>query len=589
MSYTKHDFKSGEVLYASQLNEMEDGISKVQELSIGTVKSGMVPSAELVDGKLNLVLPKGEKGDKGEQGERGPKGNPGAPGTGSGTGSGDIVTPEQYGAVGDGKTDDAPALQRALESGKPVHLTQDLYLKSRVLVIDCDVVLDGNGHALHCDGAALDFTENSDFVAIYAKTVDAEGADYRIVRETAMHYDTYHRGYIEEHGQKLVPQEEVYDSYTATGFMEHRADVRNVTFRCRNFKGLVALCLRKMCYSRVDGVTTVCEDFTGSGSVGILVDSCVHTVVHGCYSAGWTDDLSCKVTNRGYGICANGNDIVVESCKAWDCKHAISVAGNRDYWSTDIRVQHCTFGCHYQQVTRIDGSQRYQQVMDSHAGGIGVRFDNCTIQIVDANESGSPIAFYLTAPAVHLSSLRVLCDGGGCWATMAGLAETAYMNNVQGENVNLQPGSMYERAREFHLNNCRFKRIQNSANVPLRIYMTACTVLQLVDNVQWLKADGCYFGHELNWPSHACIRILDEGIFTGCSITGHNEDTIPPTRSIIEAPENSIRMQGCKVYIRNGRYPVFDHEQPDAEYWRENIFGFRPDTENDILDRNELY
>ena len=38
------------------------------------------------------------------------------------------MTPQQYGALADGTHDDAPALQKALESGKPVVLISDLYL-----------------------------------------------------------------------------------------------------------------------------------------------------------------------------------------------------------------------------------------------------------------------------------------------------------------------------------------------------------------------------------------------------------------------------------------------------------------------------
>ena len=504
-------------------------------------------------------------------------------------GSGGFSTPEEFGAAGDGVTDDAPALQKALESGRPVKLTKDLYLKSRVLVIDHDVVFDGDGHTLHCDGAALDFKENSDFLAIYSRTIKADGADCKIYRESTMHYGTYHRGYIEYRGHKPIPQEETYENYTVIGFMEHRAIVRNVHFSCRNFMGLVALNLRKMCHSLVDNVRAVCEDYEGSGSVGILLDSCCFCTIRNCYASGWDDDLSCKVTNRGYGICANGNGILVDGCESWDCKHSISVAGNRDYWSTDIRVANCTFGCNYIYTTRVDDSARFQQVMDSHAGGLGIRFDNCSIVIRNANESASAIAFYLTAPYVHISNLEVLCDGGGCWATVGGLTESVYLDNVHGDNLILQPNSMYERALEFHLHNCLFKRLQNSYNTPLRVYMTDCTITQLVDQVQWLKADGCYFGHDLSWPSHACISILGEAIFTGCTIYGHNEDTIPPTRSILEAPENSIQMQGCRVYIRRGKYPVFNTDQPEASYWIENIFGFRPGTENDVLDRNELY
>lgn len=60
-------------------------------LTIGTVESGETADASIKDGKLNLILPKGEKGERGADGLPGAKGDPGpagekgengAPGTG---------------------------------------------------------------------------------------------------------------------------------------------------------------------------------------------------------------------------------------------------------------------------------------------------------------------------------------------------------------------------------------------------------------------------------------------------------------------------------------------------------------------------
>lgn len=59
------------------------------DLTIGTVTSGNTASASISNGKLNLVLPKGDtgatgpKGDKGDTGAQGPKGDPGDAGTAS--------------------------------------------------------------------------------------------------------------------------------------------------------------------------------------------------------------------------------------------------------------------------------------------------------------------------------------------------------------------------------------------------------------------------------------------------------------------------------------------------------------------------
>lgn len=205
-----------------------------------------------------------------------------------GTGFSDIyVTPEQFGAKGNGIDDDSPALLKALETGRPVMLKQDLYLKSRILVIDKNVFLDGCGYTLHCDGGALDFKDNSDFFAVYASTLpEGKDGDCSIISETNTFYDTYHRGYVSYHGRKSIPQEETYTDYTESKFNEYRAVLKNIKFQCQNFKGLVALNLRKMCHSCIQNVSTVCTDTEGTGSVGILVDSCCYCTIRDCYSSG---------------------------------------------------------------------------------------------------------------------------------------------------------------------------------------------------------------------------------------------------------------------------------------------------------------
>ena len=95
MNYSRQNFVDGQTLYASHLNHIEDGIvqlaSEVEtpnggstggttSLTIGTVTSGSVASASIVNNQLNLVLPKGDTGAVGAQGEQGPKGDTGAVG-----------------------------------------------------------------------------------------------------------------------------------------------------------------------------------------------------------------------------------------------------------------------------------------------------------------------------------------------------------------------------------------------------------------------------------------------------------------------------------------------------------------------------
>ena len=102
MSYTKQNFKSGQILTAAHLNHMEDGIAEAE-------KTG-----------------------------------------GSSITTSNSLTPEQFGAVGDGVTDDQKAMQTALDTAAENHVPLELktgatYLCKEYLELPNDCTLHGNG------------------------------------------------------------------------------------------------------------------------------------------------------------------------------------------------------------------------------------------------------------------------------------------------------------------------------------------------------------------------------------------------------------------------------------------------------------
>ena len=98
MQYNRHNFKSKQKLTAQQMNEIEQGIVDLVDhanssdgklnLTIGTVTSGSTAAATFSNGKLNLVLPKGEKGEAGTNGAAGAKGAKGDTGPAGPAGEG---------------------------------------------------------------------------------------------------------------------------------------------------------------------------------------------------------------------------------------------------------------------------------------------------------------------------------------------------------------------------------------------------------------------------------------------------------------------------------------------------------------------
>lgn len=198
MSYTRTTWVNGDVVTAAKLNKMEQGIADAQNsggadgfsptITVTNITGGHRVSItdadgtdtfDVMDGATGATGAKGDKGDKGAKGDTGATGSAGADGfsptvtvtnitgghrvaitdknstktfdvmDGSGSGGGTTVavyyvTPEDYGAVGDGSTNDTNALSQAFNSGKPVVLTQGKTYFVQQLTVTHPLLLIGN-------------------------------------------------------------------------------------------------------------------------------------------------------------------------------------------------------------------------------------------------------------------------------------------------------------------------------------------------------------------------------------------------------------------------------------------------------------
>ena len=87
----------------------------------------------------------------------------------------DYVTPEQYGAVGDGVTDDYEALQAAINSGFNVRLLRKVYKCNTGLVINNAMVLTGTlDNTTEVMHSAIDMSEIEDATAISIASANVE-------------------------------------------------------------------------------------------------------------------------------------------------------------------------------------------------------------------------------------------------------------------------------------------------------------------------------------------------------------------------------------------------------------------------------
>ncbi len=363
------------------------------------------------------------------------------PGSASGqslaeTGTGTVVTPQQFGALADGIHDDGPALQKALESGNPVVLVSDLYLFSKVSVWDHNVSLNGNGYVLHCDGGVME---------ICASLNQDPSSDVAIITENQPYYGTYYRGYISYHGSK--PLAENLEHYTASYFNEYHAYISNLTILARNCQGSCGLELKRMCKSTISNVSSICEEGS-DGEVGILVYNCYQVRIENCYAQNWT---ATNTGDRGYGIGADGNDITVIGCSAFGNKHDISICTARNIFSNDITVNNCKVGCSYQpEAYRHDGSKRFQARFDIHAAGERVTVHGLKIT-VDHADQGTILAA-IRAPKVEISQVEVEAADG--YLVFAELADSVYFTDLQMEACDLHGGLTKEESiDEIHITN----------------------------------------------------------------------------------------------------------------------------------------
>lgn len=88
----------------------------------------------------------------------------------------DYVTPEMYGAKGDGTTDDTQAIQSAINSGKHVRLLSKIYLVKQTIYIDQFTSIVGYGAGWNAGGTVIN--ASGDFLGDYIFSISHENTNY---------------------------------------------------------------------------------------------------------------------------------------------------------------------------------------------------------------------------------------------------------------------------------------------------------------------------------------------------------------------------------------------------------------------------
>lgn len=510
----------------------------------------------------------------------------------------DYVTPEMFGAIGNGVYDDGPALTKALMTGRQVKLTKDIYIFSDVVTDGVDVQLDGNNHTIYCDYAGITILspqwkpgERSEVGIASCVTGKDPIGDYHGTTE-------YHWGYMTLNGEKTI-HVDVGEDPSIIYWNPNKPTLRNFTMQCSNMgyphgNAKMALYVKRQAFGLIENVRTICRD-GDDGADGICVEFCQHFTISKCYSRGWTNHLCQTPGGRGYGITALGHDIKVINCTAENCKHCLCSGGSAKMtWSSDILIEGCTFRQYaVNNPTVSRGGSVYMQAIDAHADTFSIIVSNCNVYIYDPESPYGIWAMNIRCPNVEVYNVNISGNGGNI--TFGEMANKVHLTNVFAPNcvLRLDESDYSDTSTSFQLDDlwidgCTFSSFER-CTVPTRIHMSHSTVLTLIRDVQFLYADGCYFPHNIKWFSMPVIKVLGEAKFSNCIIRGN--DNMSPGTPIIDAPEDSIIMNDCILYTRTSEgYMIFNNDQQNVSnnIDRDIMALYLDCNESNLLDVNRL-
>lgn len=179
------------------------------------------------------------------------------------------VTPEMYGAKGDGTTDDTAAIQSAVNSGKNVRFGKKTYVCGMITVNVSDVVIDGNG-------ATLNHSANSGFVVAHT----AHDITFRNIKSVCTYVKDSQAEtnvHIGINANAESPSNEFY---------AHDITIENCTFS-GGVMGISASSAKNVVIENCKFTGFVYKPEDLAGGYGILLQSCIDVVIDNCdFTAG---------------------------------------------------------------------------------------------------------------------------------------------------------------------------------------------------------------------------------------------------------------------------------------------------------------
>ena len=493
--------------------------------------------------------------------------------------TGGHVTPEMYGAYGDGQHDDAPALKRALESGSPVVLTQDLYIKSNIEIVDHDVWLDGCGHALHVIGSdMLGYMAKGRCIYIHSQLYNGieEGADVVMYTEDeqanpVFANSAYHRGYISYHGINPTPTHEVYTNYTTRSWFEHRVVLLNLDVKTYDCGGMTVVAIFRTCRSQIKNCHF--EVMEGDANVGLRVLYSYALQAIGNSFIGFNAMYSRHVENTGYGMQFGGDACLVSNTFARDCKHGLCVGGDAQYFATGIVITDFVSQIIFTDDYASNNQRVYQQVLDLHEGihrptvsNVWVELDNATDPELIAT------VIMVSCPECTLNNIHAQHANQGYQRGFIGFGPEsrkcqinglyAPMCRIYGYGWRHERGNMND-ANFFHelwISGGEIGDIR-CCDGDIHVHLDNVRVNGYIAPMRYLYANNCKFKMvDYSGGGRLPISITGEGWFTHCDIYSNLRHDYKRSMPVIDAPANSLHMVNCIIHKQLDRV-TFKTEQ----------------------------
>lgn len=498
----------------------------------------------------------------------------------------DYVTPEYYGAVGDGVHDDGPSIKAAIETGKVVRLTKDLYVFTPIVTVGTNVFIEGNDCTIHVDLEGESIGWGNPFSLCFkSKQRDDENGNLKLIYtydryslkeiwglDEGPGFDSYRLGYVSYNGciplpQRLLDKMEELGNIVTESYDANTFRVRNLTLRFKNCTGKYGLRFYAMVDGLVENVKSICEEGY-DGMVGIMVPDGANNVIKDCLCQNWCHRLAYDIMGtNGYGLAPEGDNTRVYNYTGINNRdHIAGGGGNSKVWCTRLVVDGANLytDCSVNNIcpgsTGHGTKVAYEDGFECHGDAIHPIFTNINYTRINDDDNRSKYWAACEIRTISFTVSNVYFSGNGIFWFPAELVENMYLNNIVAPKAMLRfyHGENWElstKGRHLCIENSEFMIVENFLS-PVILKLVNCIIHDRIIDISHLIMVNTTVLGETDWAILSPIQVKDDALISNCDLYHNASKMTAPEVPLIDAPENSIQlinsrcrmMPGCSIF-----------------------------------------